>query len=351
MKRIAVIGAGLFGLSAALILSKKYEVDVYEKNKDILLGVSGTNQLRFHLGYHYPRAKKTIKEVQRNNKDFIKFYGSKIFGKTNNYYGISKLNSKTSFSDYLKFLKKNNLNFKKKFLKELDSVEGSIISNEMNLNIFKIKKIILIMLKKTKKKINLFLNSEFKKDKLKNYHKIIIAAYENNNLILKNLGIKPKRKYKYELVEKTIIQIPSKFRSRSYMIIDGRFLCIDPFLGTKFHLLSSNKYSKIEVKEGFYPNFQSFKKKFINKGIIKNISLSGFKKYINHGKTYFKFMKFSKYVGSFYLVRVIERNKEKTDERLNKVDFVNEKVITLLSGKWNTSVSIAKDLLKKIDNE
>ncbi len=351
MKKIAVIGAGLFGLSTAFVLSKKYKIDIFEKQNDILKGVSGSNQLRFHLGYHYPRATKTIREVQKNNKDFIKFYGKNIFGKTKNYYGVSKSDSKTSFPNYINFLKKYKLKYKNLNLKELSSIEGSIISNEMNLNIFSIKKKILLMLKNSKKKINLFLNSEFRKEQLNNYHKVIIATYENNNAILKKLGIKPKKKYKYELVEKTIIKIPSKFKSKSYMIIDGKFLCIDPFLGTNFHLLSSNKYSKIEIKESYFPNFKSKKKIYINKGIINNQKLSGFKKFIKHGKLYFKFIKYAKYIGSFYLVRVIEINKEKTDDRLNKVDFINKKVITLLSGKWNTSVSVAKDLYKKINKK
>ena len=349
MKKIAIIGAGLFGLSAAFILSKKFKIDIYEKKNEILMGVSGSNQLRFHLGYHYPRATKTIKEVQKNNKEFIKFYGKDIFGNTKNYYGVSKESSKTSFKNYIKFLKKYKLNYKYINLDELDAIEGSIISDEINLNIFKIKKKIIRLLNKSKNKINLFLNSKFNKNQLSKYYKVIIATYENNNIILKELGIKPKKKYKFELVEKTIIQLPRKFKSKSYMIIDGKFLCIDPFLGTKFHLLSSNKFSKIEVKEGFFPKFNSRKKILINKGLIANKNLSGFKKYINHGKKYFKFIKLAKYIGSFYLVRVIERNKENTDDRLNRVDFVNKKVITLFSGKWNTSVSVAKELYKKIN--
>ena len=32
-KKIAIIGSGFFGVTAALILSKKYEIDLYEKKK------------------------------------------------------------------------------------------------------------------------------------------------------------------------------------------------------------------------------------------------------------------------------------------------------------------------------
>ena len=105
MKKIAIIGSGFFGLGAALVLSKKYNIDLYEIQKDIMRGVSSSNQLRFHLGYHYPRSPETLKEVQKNNKDFIKFYGKDIFGKTKNYYGVSNKSSLTSYKKYIEFWK------------------------------------------------------------------------------------------------------------------------------------------------------------------------------------------------------------------------------------------------------
>ena len=57
------------------------------------------------------------------------------------------------------------------------------------------------------------------------------------------------------------------------------------------------------------------------------------------------FLKKAKYVGSFFVTRAIELNKEKTDERLNSVNLFDEKCITIFSGKWNTSVGLAKFLL------
>ncbi len=350
MKKIAIIGSGLFGLGAALILSKKYYIDLYEIQEEILRGVSSSNQLRFHLGYHYPRSPETLEEVQKNNKDFTKFYGKSIFGKTKNYYGISEKNSLTSYKKYIQFLKKNKLFYKKLRLNEIKSIQGAILSNEKNLNIFKIKNIIKNKLKqnKIKSRINLKLNSNFTKKDIKKYHKVIIATYENNNIILNKLGFRPQRKYKFELVEKTVIKLPKVYKDKSYMIIDGKFLCLDPYLGTKYHLLSSNKYSKIEIVKGLYPSFKSKKLKLVNKGLIKDQKLSRFKKIIKHGKLFFKFMDKAKYIGSYYLIRTIETNKEKTDERLNRIDFINNKIITLFSGKWNTSVSVGFELLRKI---
>jgi predicted NAD/FAD-binding protein len=63
--KIAVIGSGFFGITTALILSKKHQVDVYEKEKKILNGASFANQFRFHLGFHYPRSQKTVNEINK----------------------------------------------------------------------------------------------------------------------------------------------------------------------------------------------------------------------------------------------------------------------------------------------
>ena len=58
--KIAIIGAGFFGATIALKLSKKHTVDLFEKEKDILNGASKINQFRFHMGFHYPRSKKLL---------------------------------------------------------------------------------------------------------------------------------------------------------------------------------------------------------------------------------------------------------------------------------------------------
>ena len=101
--KIAIIGSGFFGATLGLVLSKKHKVTIYEKEKTILNGASAANQFRFHLGYHYPRSKKTITEINKSKKLFTSFNGYGVFQKTINYYLVAK-KSKTSFSKYKLFL-------------------------------------------------------------------------------------------------------------------------------------------------------------------------------------------------------------------------------------------------------
>ena len=60
--RIAIIGAGFYGTYIAYKLSeqKKYEVSIFEKNKNICCAASN-NQYRLHTGFHYPRSIDTSK--------------------------------------------------------------------------------------------------------------------------------------------------------------------------------------------------------------------------------------------------------------------------------------------------
>ena len=87
--KIAIIGAGFFGTTIAIKLSKNHTVHLFEKNKDILNQASKINQFRFHLGYHYPRSKKTLTEIKSSYKMFIDFFSNKVFENTKNYYFTS----------------------------------------------------------------------------------------------------------------------------------------------------------------------------------------------------------------------------------------------------------------------
>ena len=347
--RIAIIGAGFFGATAALKLSKSHDVDLFEKKKDILNGASKINQFRFHLGFHYPRSKKTLDEIKVSYKLFSNFFSNKVFESTLNYYGVANKGSKISYSLYLKILKKFNLKFKITNLK-FDQVSNLILTDEKVLNYFKFKKIMKKKLKQSK--VKLYLNTKFKKNQINDYDKIIICTYSSNNEVLNNFTeTKNLKKNRYELVEKIVVKLPNKYRKKSYVIIDGKFVCLDPYLGTNYHLLSDVKHSKIEVIKKKKPIFKSIKKKYLNDKLHKNLKISNFKKFINHSSNYLPFLSEAKYIGSMFIVRALKLNVEKTDERTGEIQQVNNKFISVFSGKWNTCVYVANKLNKLLSND
>ena len=340
--KLAVIGSGFFGITLGLVLSKKHEVDIYEKENSILNGASSSNQFRFHLGYHYPRSQKTMHEINKSKDLFISYFGKKVFGKTFNYYLVANT-SKTSYKKYEQFLIKNNLYYVTKNLFSNNKfIEKTILTKQKILNIFNFKKIVIDKIKKSN--INLKLKTEFNKKNLEEYDKVIIATYSNNNLLLRKLGIKKLSDYKFQLVEKILVKLPEQYSKKSYIVIDGNYVCVDPYLGTKYHLLSDVKLSKLETTIGKFPTFKNKNKKYLNKGIIKNIKISRFNKFINRSSSYLPFLREAKYIGSMYVVRTIKKNKEKTDERTSSVNFHSNKILSVLSGKWNNCVLLAKNL-------
>ena len=134
--KIAIIGSGFFGLSLGLILSKKHQVHIYEKEKTILNGASSVNQFRFHLGYHYRRLQKTVNHIKKSKNLFTSFFGKKTLGQTENFYFIAK-KGKVDFKKYKKFLNKNKLYYScvKSFI-ENKYIEKMIKCNEKILNFF-----------------------------------------------------------------------------------------------------------------------------------------------------------------------------------------------------------------------
>lgn len=345
-KTIAVVGAGLFGCTAALILAKKHNVDLYERKPDILNEASMCNQFRFHEGFHYPRSDKTYKEIKKSNRDFVNFYGNDIFGVTQNYYAVSRNHTKTKYNEYLIFLKKNGLKFNIKKNSNLVSknIEGIILTNEKNLNYFKIKKDIYKKINKSTVKLKLSSQLDQAILRYKKYDHIIVAAYKNNNDIIKNLGFKVTNKFRYELVEKIIIKLPKKYKKISIVVMDGNFLCLDPYVGTDYHLLSHVKFSKLKVIKGYYSKFpKKYDKKLILSNFI-NINESKFYDFIKDGSKYLPFLKTANYISSFLVVRTLKNNVEQTSERTNLIKKVNKKLITILSGKWNTCVTEAYKL-------
>ena len=126
-KRIAVIGGGIFGCTAAWMLGEDgHNVDLFEKNNDIITQASYINQYRLHKGYHYPRSKDTALSSIVGESSFLQKYGDSIInGKVEHYYCIAKKDSLVTPNEYLNFLKDVNLNYKKK---DLDLIHKSSVS-------------------------------------------------------------------------------------------------------------------------------------------------------------------------------------------------------------------------------
>ena len=88
--RIAVVGGGIFGCTTALKLDELgFDVSLIERNKELFLEASFTNQYRIHMGYHYPRSERTILESKLASQKFENEFSEAIINNVDQLYAIS----------------------------------------------------------------------------------------------------------------------------------------------------------------------------------------------------------------------------------------------------------------------
>ncbi len=137
-KRVAVIGAGWFGLHIAKYLKEQnFDTVVYDSNVNILSAASGKNQYRLHLGFHYPRNASTRSNNYRNYYKFLEIYSHLAEPIGNNYYCIVRDNSLLDFDTYKHIYDYEGINYKLSNTPteyKLVNIEGSVSCEEMALN-------------------------------------------------------------------------------------------------------------------------------------------------------------------------------------------------------------------------
>lgn len=348
--KIAVIGAGIFGVTAALKLSNYFSVDLYEKNSDIFQSASGINQYRIHRGYHYPRSKDTVSSVLKAEKNFNEQFHDAIINYRNHYYCISKRDSLTSAEQYLEFCDENNLEYQLDTPTIIDknSVELCVKVKESLFDPMELKKICSNKLKNSN--ISLFLNTMATNEILQEYDFVIIATYAYLNQLLEKFP-NDQLDYQFELCEKPLVRLPSSFHNTSMVIMDGPFMSVDPYgksddlfvLGNVVHAIHQNSIGKL-------PQFDEKFNHLLDSGIVKNPNISNFHRFIESASEFMPEIKKAEHIGSMYTIRTVLPKVEKTDERPTIVRKINNQTFTIFSGKIPTCVDAADELTQSILN-
>lgn len=347
-KRIAVVGAGIYGITAAFYLADKYIVDLIEMQSDILTSASAVNQLRLHRGYHYPRSSETVVSSLKSTEEFKKEYPDSIIDSIDRYYCIAKENSFTSSEKFIRFLEQFSLEFSYKSPAVINksAVDLCIKAKESSIDPEILYKTCWDRLKR--KNIRVLLNKKASLSNLKSYDYIVISTYASINKLLSRHK-KKQQKYKYQLCEKVIVELPETFRNKSIVIMDGPFFCIDPYGNSPYFLMGNVVHAVHHKNIGIYPIIPNKYKALLNTGIIKNPKVTNFKLFIDSALTFVPLIKKAKHIGSMYTLRAVLPNKEATDERLHHVRQVDKKIITVFAGKIANCIESAKEVQKIID--
>jgi hypothetical protein len=107
--QVTVVGGGLFGCWAALVLARKGKsVTVVEQDETLLGRASWVNQARLHTGLHYPRSLLTAREALSSYRRFRDEFPEAVhdFAQV---YAIARHGSKTSAAGFESFIERLGL--------------------------------------------------------------------------------------------------------------------------------------------------------------------------------------------------------------------------------------------------
>ena len=342
-KRVAIVGGGIYGVTAAIRLSATCDVDLYEMGDDILQAASGINQFRLHRGYHYPRSSDTIQASLQDAPAFEKEYPQAIIDDYEHYYCIAKEGSLTSAEQYLEVCRKFKLEYElaDPGIVNLDRISLSIRAKEHLVDLARLKEVCWQRL--TAGKVNILLKTKATKEVIDRYDHTVICTYAVLNELLDDYPW-AQREYQYELCEKIAVKLPKAFDNKCTVIMDGPFMCVDPFGRTGLFLMGNVVHAIHQTNIGRMPIFDEKYRPLLNRGLIHDPSISRFDRFIESAKEYFPRITEAEYVGSMFTFRTVLPYKEDTDERPKILQTVSDRVVTVFAGKLANCVEAANEV-------
>ena len=345
-ENVNVVGGGIFGVTCAWVLSKNgYFVNLYERFDDILSSASGINQYRLHSGYHYPRSYETAISSKEGQKGFLKYYSESILKDVESYYCIAKDKSLVDKDTYINFLDKLGLEYKEvnSDLTKDDALQLCLEVKELLFDSDKLREICWDLLGKYLVKVNL--NTDFDVDDLDEKLTINATYSFKNYLSTKNDDLQ------FELCEKPVVKLPDKYRNKSFVVMDGPFMCIDPYGDTGYHVVGNVVHAIHYSNTSKFPMEPSHMKELLNKGVIQKPAYTNIEKFKETMRLFFKDVDSIEHIGSMFTFRTVLPNRDFDDARPTIYEFEKPNFITILSGKIVTCVDTAESILGDLTNE
>ena len=359
LPRVGIIGGGLFGLSTAIQLDRKYNVTVFEQFDDILCGATYANHNRHHYGFHYPRSPETAIQCIESANEFEKVYNDSLVWNFDNYYCVSKENSKTTAEEYIKFC--NNVGLE--YIEEWPS-EGVLEKNKIDLclkvkegvySFELLKKIVKQRLEKTST-VDILFNNKVNSGFLENdstkvlcanssgalvehrFDFVINAMYANYNKFCQWFDLEPQH-FQFNLQELDIIELPD-VEKIGITIQDGPFPSFLPIGNTNRYLLAHVITSQLirEVSKGSIPLTQRL-----------NYLESNWHSIQKSCQEYIPLLKKANYIKSIFVDRVVDATRMHDDARLTDIIDYKNGCWGIFAAKIITAEKTAKELMNKIE--
>lgn len=266
-----IIGAGFYGMYAALHCGKKKErVLVLECGTAPFQRATYINQARVHQGYHYPRslstAMKSAGYFERFHRDFA-FCINREFEKV---YATSAQYSWSDGEQFKKFCRAADIPCKEVYPEDYfkkDMCDGAFLTREYTYDAMLLKDYYLRELSKLPNVKLMFASRVMQMEKEQDDYLcrvsagdeyrapfVLNATYAATNQILDLLGFE-KFKIKYELCEIILCDVDGQLERCGITVMDGPFFSIMPFGKTGYHSLTSVTFTPHTTSYESLPDF------------------------------------------------------------------------------------------------
>lgn len=360
-----IIGAGLYGLYAALFCAKRGEnCLVLEYDSEAFKRATYINQARVHMGYHYPRSLSTAVKSAGYFNRFNEDYGFCVLESFEQIYATSAHFSWTNAAQFQKFCEAAHIRCDEvpvsryfnpgmcdgAFLTEEYTYDAYILrdwyleqlSQYPNVQIKYGARIARISRKEDLYEVKMEDGSSFES------HFVLNSTYASCNQILQKCVDIPDESFgiKYELCEIILCDVDKRLKDTGLTVMDGPFFSIMPFGKTGTHSLTSVTFTPHVTSYDKVPTFECQAK---SNGFCSPAQLGNCNDCIARPESAWNYMsglarkymredlKFE-YKESLFSMKPILKASEVDDSRptVVKVHSSEPYMVSVLSGKINT---------------
>lgn len=360
-----IIGGGVVGCAVARHV-KKYARDVLilEKEEEILMRASFTNQARVHNGYHYPRSFLTAQRSRIDSQLFVDEFRSCIYDSFNTYYAIAKNYSKVNAIQFTNLCKRIDAPIRaaEREIKKIfnsDLVEEVYLAEEYVYDALKLRQKLLNLIREStveletninvirvrpnsEKLIKVFCQSDLTHFTIKAKY-VFNCTYSNTNKVLlaSNLEMIP---LKHELAEIAVVEVPTFLKNVGITIMCGPFFSIMPYPIRGNHTLSHVRYTPHQS----WLDSNNLKFTSADDVLSKHEKTSRFPFMIKDAQRFIPMLKDCRHVDSIWEVKTLLPRSEIDDSR--PILFMKNYGINNLTCVLGGKVDNIYDFYKEVDS-
>lgn len=363
-----ILGAGLYGLYAALYCAKKGQrIAVLETEPAPFTRATYINQARVHMGYHYPRSISTAMKSAGYFKRFVEDYDFCIHSEFEQVYATSSHFSWTDAREFQKFCRDAGIPCTplpvERYFQE-GVCDGAFLTKEYTYDAHILRDYFVKELAKYPN-ASVFYSRDTERI-VKGSHSyevfalskenlaqeryeapfVLNATYASVNQVLERIeGALPEAfQLKYELCEIILCRASELLKDVGLTVMDGPFFSIMPFGKTGYHSLTSVTFTPHKTGYEKTPGFPCEKGGSCREGWLGNCDGC-----VNRPESAWEYMsalarKYMKeeygfaYEKSLFSMKPILKASEIDDSRPTVIKYVSKKpyFVSVLSGKINT---------------